>query len=408
MKMNKTIAKIQIILVLAMTSIFNTACERKALYLRVDQTQIAVEISDISLDLLWGIEWETEWQYAWDESLVDFGTISYTKPELIKGTIYNVDRYTRKRYSSFLKVFDTNGGRISLTSGSVYDMMFYNFGTEWTSFYESTDYETYTASTRMSSQASWIRTRAESENSEMPDTTRSYIDYNQPDELFGTLVTDLEIDEDPSNYEKEYDENGNITYIFKVDAQLRPYSFIYMFQVVILNNVDDAEKGNRITGARGVTVTGLSQGVEMFSRKTLNNTISITTEDIKPMQNHDNVRLADGTRVDNADIFATRILTWGLPGTNPLEMTKAGRRAADIDQNFIGIGLTLRNGYTYTMTRDITEQMHIKPAGGIITIYIDANEIPQDVIDQKPQNNGGGFDAKVEDWANEVNAEVTI
>ena len=408
MKMNKTIAKIQIILVLAMASIFNTSCERKALYLRVDQTQIAVEISDIRLDMLWGIEWETEWQYAWDESLVDFGSIGYTKPELIKGTIYNVDRYTRKRYSSFLKVFDSNGGRISLTSGSVYDMMFYNFGTEWTSFYESTDYETYTASTRMSSQASWIRTRAESENSEMPDTTRSYIDYNQPDELFGTLVTDLEIDEDPSNYEKEYDENGNITYIYKVDAQLRPYSFIYMFQVVILNNVDDAEKGNRITGARGVTVTGLSQGVEMFSRKTLNNTISITTEDIKPMQNHDNVRLADGTRVDNADIFATRILTWGLPGTNPLDMTKAGRRAADIDQNFIGIGLTLRNGYTYTMTRDITEQMHIKPAGGIITIYIDANDIPQDVIDQKPQNNGGGFDAKVEDWANEVNAEVTI
>ena len=408
MKMNKAIAKIQIILVLAMASIFNTACERKALYLRVDQTQIQVEISDIRLDLLWGIEWETEWQYAWDESMVDFGSIGYTKPELIKGTIYNVDRYSRKRYSSFLKVFDSNGGRISLTSGSVYDMMFYNFGTEWTSFYESSDYETYTASTRMSSQASWIRTRAESENSEMPDTTSSYIDYNQPDELFGTLVTDLEIDEDPSNYEKEYDENGNITYIYKVDAQLRPYSFIYMFQVVILNNVDDAEKGNRITGARGVTVTGLSQGVEMFSRKTLNNTISITTEDIKPMQNHDNVRLADGTRVDNADIFATRILTWGLPGTNPLDMTKAGRRAADIDQNFIGIGLTLRNGYTYTMTRDITEQMHIKPAGGIITIYIDANDIPQDVIDQKPQNNGGGFDAKVEDWANEVNAEVTI
>lgn len=408
MKMNKRAAKIQIILGLAMTFLFNTACERKALYLRVDQTQIAVEISDIRLDMLWGIEWETEWQYAWDESLVDFGSIGYTKPELIKGTIYNVDRYSRKRYSSFLKVFDSNGGRISLTSGSVYDMMFYNFGTEWTSFYESSDYETYTASTRMSSQASWIRTRAESENSEMPDTTRSYIDYNQPDELFGTLVTDLEIDEDPSNYEKEYDENGNITYIYKVDAQLRPYSFIYLFQVVILNNVDDAEKGNRITGARGVTVTGLSQGVEMFSRKTLNNTISITTEDIKPMQNHDNVRLADGNTVDNADIFATRILTWGLPGTNPLEMTKAGRRAADIDQNFIGIGLTLRNGYTYTMTRDITEQMHIKPAGGIITIYIDANDIPQDVIDQKPQNNGGGFDAKVEDWANEVNAEVTI
>ena len=406
MKLNKAIAKIQIILALAISVVFNSACERKALYLRVDQTQITVEISDIRLELLWGIEWETEWQYNWNETATEFGTIGYTKPELIKGTIYNVDRATGKRFSSFLKVFDAKGGRVSLTSGSVYDMMFYNFGTEWTSFYESSDYETYTASTRMSSQASWIRTRAESESSEMPDTTRSYIDYNQPDELFGTLVTDLKIDEDPSNYDKEYDEEGNVTYIYKISAQLRPYSFIYLYQVVILNNADD--QGNRITGARGVTVTGLSQGVELFSRKTFNNTISITTEDIKPLQNHDNIRLADGTTVDNADVLATRILTWGLPGINPLETTKAGTRAADIDQNFIGIGFKLRNGYTYTVTRDITDQMHNNPVGGVITIYIDANEIPTEVIDQKPQNNGGGFDAKVEDWANEVNAEVTI
>ena len=52
--------------------------------------------------------------------------------------------------------------------------------------------------------------------------------------------------------------------------------------------------------------------------------------------------------------------------------------------------------------------MHEKPAGGVITIYIDANEIPQDVIDQRPQSTGGGFNANVEDWANEINAEITI
>ena len=406
MKLNKAIAKIQIILGLASSVIFNSACERKDLYLRVDQTQISVEISDIRLDLLWGIEWETEWQYSWNQSSTEFGTMGYTQPELIKGTIYNVDRATGKRYSSFLKVFDSNGGRVSLTSGSMYDMMFYNFGTEWTSFYESSDYETYTASTRMSSQASWIRTRGESVNSEMPDTTKSYIDYNQPDELFGTLVTGLEIDEDPSKYEKEYDADGNITYIYKVDATLRPYSFIYMYQIVVLNNADD--KGNRITGARGVTVSGLAQGVELFSRKTFNNTISITTEDVKPLQNHENVRLEDGTVVDNADIFATRILTWGLPGINPLEMTKAGTRAAEIDQNFIGIGFTLRNGRIFPITRDITEQMHVNPAGGIITIYFDANEIPDDELNREQPNAGGGFDAKVEDWQNTVNADITI
>ena len=404
---NKAIAKIQIILVFAMVLLFGNSCERKDLYLRVDQTDISVEMYDVRLDLLWGIDWETEWQYTWNESATDFGTIGYTKPELIKGTIYNVDANSGKRYSSFFKIFDSNGGRVSLTAGSVYDMLFYNFGTEYTSFYQSEDYETYTASTRVSSQTSWVRTRAESENSEMPDTIKSYTDYNQPDELFGSLATNLAISEDPSTYDKEYDEFGNLTYIYKVDAALRPYSFVYMFQIVILNNDSDG-KGNIITGAKGITVTGLSQGVDLFTRKTFNNTISVSTDDVKPLQNHDDVRLNDSTLVENADILAARMLTWGLPGMVPIETTKAGTKAPELDNNFIGIGFTLRNNVTWDVTIDITEQMHEKPAGGVITIYYDANNIPQEVIDQRPVNTGGGFNAIVEDWNNEVNTEVII
>ena len=402
---SKTIAKIQILLGLSSVLLINSACERKDLFLRVDQTQIVVELYDISLDLLWGIEWKAEWQYNWDEASSVYGTIGYTQPELIKGTIYNVDRSTNKRFSSFFKIFDKNGGRLSLTAGSRYDMMFYNFGTEWTSFHQSDDFESYTASTRVSSNSSWIRTRGENDFSEMPDNTNNYIDYNQPDELFGSFVTGLEMNEDPSTYEKEYDEDGNIRYLYKIDAALRPYSFIYMYQIVVLNNNDG--KGNRVTGTRGLTVTGLSQGVDMFTRKTFTNTVSITSEDIKPMQNRSNFRMEDGTTV-NADLFASRILTWGLPGINPLDNTKARTRAIEIDQNFIGIGLTLRNGYTFTVTQDITDQMHEKPAGGIITIYIDANEIPEDLLEKKQQTTGGGFNASVTDWTNEINAEVTI
>lgn len=402
---NRTLAKIQIILGLSMFLLINSACERKDLFLRVDQTQIQVELFDISLDLLWGIDWQAEWQYSWNESISTYGQIGYSQPELIKGTIYNVDPATNKRFSSFFKIFDKDGGRLSLTAGSRYDMMFYNFGTEWTSFHQSEDFETYTASTRASSNSSWIRTRAENEFSEMP-SDKSYIDYNQPDELFGTLVTGLEINEDPSSYETEYDEDGNIRYVYKIDANLRPYSFIYLFQIIVLNNNDG--KGNRVTGARGLTATGLSQGVDLFSRKTFNSTISITSEDIKPMQNHSNVRLADGSTVENADIMASRMLTWGLPGINPLENTKARTRAVEYDQNYLGIGLTLRNGYTFTITQNITDQMHEKPAGGVITIYIDANDIPEDLLEKKQQTSGGGFNASVTDWENEINAEVTI
>ena len=403
---NKTIAKIQIILGLATVLLFGTtSCERKDLFLRVDMTDIRVEMYDIGLDLLWGVDWETEWQYSWNETLSNFGTVGYTKPDLIKATIYSVDPYTGKRFNSFFKIFDSNGGRVSLNAGSTYDMMFYNFGTEYTSFIQSDDFESYTASTRMSNQSSWIRTRGESASSEMPDTTKTYIDYNQPDEVFGTLVTDLEISEDPSCYEKEYDADGNITYIYKVDAALRPYTFIYLYQIVVLNNAD--EKGNRIVGSKGITVTGLSQGVEMFTRKTLNNTISISTDEVKPMQHHENVRIDENTTVESADIMAARVLTWGLPGITPLDLTKAGTKAKEIDKNYIGVGLTLRNGVTYTVTKDITDEMHSKPTGGVITIFIDGSSVPQDLLDQKQQS-GGGFNASVEDWANEVNAELVI
>ena len=185
------------------------------------------------------------------------------------------------------------------------------------------------------------------------------------------------------------------------------YSFIYLYQIIVLNNTD--EQGSRIVGAKGLTVTGLAQGVELFTRKTFINTISISTDSVKPMQRHADVVLADGvSKVDSADIMAARVLTWGLPGIIPLETTKAGTKAAELDKNYIGIGFTLRNGYTYTVTRDITDQMHEKPTGGIITIYIDGAEIPQELLDKKQETTGGGFNASVEDWSNEVNAEVTI
>lgn len=400
------ITKMQLILCLAAVMLLGSSCYRKDLYLRVDETSISIAIYDVRLDLLWGIDWETEWKYQWDETSADFGKIGYSKPDYVKGTIYTVDTYLQKRISSFNKIFSSSGGRVSLTAGSTYDMLFYNFGTEWTSFNQSDDYTAYTATTRRSSLTSWVRSRSENSFSDMPAGSKTYIDYNQPDELFGTLITDMEISDDPGDYEKEYDKDGNITYVYKVDANLRPYSFIYLFQVIILNNYDDV--GKRITGGRGMTISGLSQGVELFTRMTFTNTVSLSTEDVKPMQPLTDLTLPDGSVVESADIFAARMLTWGLPGIVPLDINKAGAKAAEIDKNYIGLGLTLRNGATFTITRDITDAMHIKPTGGVITIYIDSSIIPDDAFEKKPQTDSGGFGAKVEDWGEEVNAEVEI
>ena len=295
---------------------------------------------------------------------------------------------------------------MSLTTGSSYDMLFYNFGTEWTLFQQDENFEFYNATTRASSLPSWIRTRSESEGSEMPDMTTHYIDYNQPDVLFGCQVQGLYVSDDPEDYEKIVEPDGSVVYLYRVNAVLDPYTFIYVFQFIVKNNYD--ENGQIITGARGMTVTGLAQGVDLFTRKTFTNTISISSEEIKPLQTHAEIKLPDYTDSFAGDIFACRMLTWGLPGIDPMAELKKGGPVEVLDKNYVGVGVTLRNGATYTITRDVTEQMHKRPTGGVITIILDGGAVPEKYLEPVPQPGGGGFNAKVEDWQNEVEAEVTI
>ena len=309
----------------------------------VDSVRLSVSFKNPDLDLLWGEDWKTDWQYDWDSSDTTYGTLGYSTPEIFKGTIYNLDANTGKRYSNFFKLFGLNENLATLPSGGKYDMLLYNTDTENIIFQASDDFEKYTASTTITPFG-------------FDSLGVAYKHLDEPDELLGALVTGVDLSK-PSTDSME------------IDVELNPYSIIYLIQVVILNNDDDQEM--QAIGASGITITGLSQGVDLFTRKTFDKTILITTEDIKPLQNHANVRLEDGTVVENADILAARMLTWGLPGINPMEPTKYGSKAAVVNQNFIGIEVTLRNGRPYTVSYEITEQLRNKPAGGVLTVSVD-------------------------------------
>ena len=326
----------------------------------VNTAQLSVSFKTPDLDILWGSDWKEEWQYNWDTSDTTYGPLGYTVPEMIKSTIYNIDANTGKRFNSFLKVFGLKGSDVSLPADNGYDMLFYNLGTEKIIFDASDDFEKYTAST--------IITPYGVDSLGCP-----YKHLDEPDELLGVMVTNVDFGNAPSDYEKETDADGNVCYIRKADVELKPYSIIYLIQVVFLNNDDDKEF--QAIGASEINITGLSQGVELFSRKTFDKTLMLTTENVKPLQNHSNVHLEDGTVVENADILAARMLTWGLPDVNPMELSKDGTKAAVHDQNYIGIRVTGREGYVYYATCDITDQIRNKPAGGVLTVSVDLNNI---------------------------------
>ena len=322
----------------------------------VETAMLSVSFKTPDLDVLWGSDWRDEWQYYWATDYPIFGPLGYTMPEMIKSTIYNIDAKTGRRFNSFFKIFDLKGSQVSLPAGSGYDMLFYNFGAENIIFDASDDFETYTASTIITPYG--------------VDSLGHPYNQDEPDELLGAMVTAVDLGIAASDYDKETDTDGNVCYIRKADVELKPYSIIYLIQVVILNNQE-----NQVTGASEITITGLSQGVDLFTRKTFNNTTLITTEDVKGLQHHNNVRLADGNVVEYADIIAARMLTWGLPDINPMEFSKDGAKAPEHDRNYIGVALTFRNGRTSTVTADITEQMQNKPAGGVLTVCVDLNDI---------------------------------
>ena len=386
LRISRHIAPFVLVMTILVTML--TSCERKDLYLaRHGALNIDVSVYDIQLDLLWGLEWKTEWQYLWDESL--YGPIGYSEPTGIRANVYTINEANeRTRYTT--RNLPKNGGKVSLTTRQSYDMVFYNNDTEYILFSTDDANDYFYATTRSNTKAAY---------------TRSYDHYNQPDQLFGTYMHDLYVTDDPDAYEMTYDEEGIPYYVFEVNATLDPYTFIYLYQVMVLNNDDDA--GKRITGCEGISTNGLAGGVDLFTRVTdSTNLVSITQEEIKPMLSERNLRLPDGTEVEG-DIFAARLMTWGLPGIDPLAQAATRSEAEPQDSLYAGVGLTLRNGSVYSVEHNITDQIKQRPAGGVITIVIDAAEIPDSIIGGKPKP-GGGFDASVDNWQNEIEADIII
>lgn len=385
-KYRRHIAPLVFVTICVLTAM--TSCERKDLYLAQRGTiDVDVSVYNINLDLLWGLEWKTQWQYLWDESL--YGPIGYTEPTGVRANVYTLNE-ERERIRYTTRNFGNEGGRVSLTTSKTYDMAFYNNDTEYILFSTDESNAYYHATTRSNARAAY---------------TRAYAHYNQPDLLFGTFLQDLYVTEDPEAYEIHYDNDGSPYYVYHVHADLTPYTMIYLCQVMVLNNED--ENGKRITGCQGISMNGLSGGVDLFTRMTdSTNLVTITQEETRPMQTDRDLTLPVGTKTVG-DIMAARILTWGIPGIDPLANVATRTYAEPRASVHAGIGLTLRNGNVYTIEEDITEQIRKRPAGGVITIVIDADELPDNIVGEEPKP-GGGFDASVENWENEVEADIII
>ena len=372
-----------------------SSCCRKPLYVaQRGNVEIVVTENQFDIDILWTSEWTTEWQYPWDEE--EHGTLGYTHPDGLHAIAYLLDDNFQRIKKYYDRHIDADGGHLTLGTGNTYDVLLYNDDTEWIVFPDrdathDSVYTNFSATTRTNTKAQYTR-------------TRTHAGYNQPDHLYGTLIEREYISNDPDDYEEHRADDGTIYYTRKVEATLQPYTFIYLYQVMLLNNRTD-EGDAIVTSGTGLTANGLSAGVDLFSRRTHNTVVSLTQDVMTPLAKDIDLTLPDGTDAQG-DILAARIQTWGMPGIIPHEELTRSESTEPADTTFVGVGLKLHNGITYVMQKDVTDQMRERPTGGVITFVVDvAQEIPDSLINQK---GGGGFEATVNQWDNETRVEIQI
>lgn len=378
-----------------------TSCDREPPLLLVDR-EIKVEFENsrviLDIDVLWEYElfydWRTEWTYGWDEQ----DDYLFGKWEIQEPHTFNVRRYFTEDdpdapHTSVLSSI-VNGTRIQdKYKLGYYDILLWNDvetidGVQSLHFDEETTLEYVTAYTNQASSHTSVPHHA-------PVDSQPYkpgYAFYQPEFLFAGDYDDLHVSDDPADYDSLIVET-NTWYKF-VPIIMTPVTYIYLTQVIIHNN------NNRITGVDGSgNLTGLARSVNLKSHISSTQDISVNY----PVRIKKHLAYNDTIhhREEDVDVIGGRTITFGLTGINPYQVTRASSSFQQIEDspipNFLEVNMLFYNGSDSTFVFDVTDQVKQRYKGGVITIHIDADEIPIPGI-------GGGslFDAEIEDYEEET------
>lgn len=399
-RFRRHIAPIAIVMTFVATML--VGCHRKPLYLaQRGNMSLGTASIELSLDLLWGTSWKDQLQYPWDEA--KHGVLGYSEPVNVRTIIYRLEDGVRKSVPVDVHFnFHQKDKRVNLATNENYDLVIHSDGEHagvtsviMRDYANGYGYETNVAVTNGGQKA----VRA---------ATRHDYEYNQPDQIFGTLVSNHHVSDDPDDYVMIVDEDGAISWVDTIQATLSPYTLIYLYQIIVINN-RDMNDVPIIDRADKVTITGMASSVDLNTRRTGTTLAAVSTDygDVKERVADMPLTLPDETKVVG-DIMAARLQTWGLPGIVPVVEVTRGDGVENLDSTYLLIYPTLGNGASIQpLYKNVTEQMKERPGGGVITIVIDAKkEIPDSLI-YLPESDGG-FDATVNDWENKIEADITI
>ena len=354
------------------------------LHLRKTAETAVVLVPTITTTFMWQVNWQTEWQFNW--SVDALGPLEYAVPNSVRMHDYTLDPdYQPKSHT----VYNFNGtnGQVQLFQG-VHNLLFHNVGSEVNLFRAENDLADIHAYTRVISSGlkSSIPVMTLEQKEAAATRTETEIEINEPvvlmpDELFTMYDKERVISDNLDDFEYV---DGK--YILHIRGELEPVTYIYLIQIKLINNL-----GRVIGSMGGLALTGMADDVCLPTRLTSTSTASVPTElYINP--------------TSDPDILGARVLTFGIPGCNPHE--PASVAAAPAGKHYVVANICFSTGQYKNINIDVTDQVRALPTGGVITLEIDVNDFPPEIID--PPITGGGFSALIGEWNEKIGTTTII
>jgi len=338
-----------------------SACDKKPLYLQGDAAVTVNVQTQVSIEAYWNTNIQSTLRYDWDTTL--YGPIGYSKVDNVDLVIFNNKKIIER------KTLNTGKRQlIDIELGNTYDFLIFNKTENTEDFYIDNKF--------------LISTTTPGTKSVVEDV---YYDLtNQPGEIFCVYQKNVFLSDDLSQYKEVYD-HDKLIYVYDINTELKPVSYIYLIQFII---VKDDSLDIDVKGIPEYRITGVSSSKNLFTNTPVyTGKKEIRSTDIKPPQ-----------VVEDSLIFASKFTILNLGSDDE-------QSSWETPDNYIYnclINIETEKSGSFNGIVNITDQLKKQPQGGIITIRINSSTL------RRKDQDSGGINVDVEPWQEEEVQEIEI
>lgn len=342
------------ILIFILAVIVFSSCERKQLYLRGDcainvNITSQIDVRDY-VDIYWNPGWRDSLIYDWNKTNE---TLGYTFPNEAELVIFDGNQYTVNRLKTNMRQL------VDVELNKTYNFLIYNSNPPYT-------------------ESSYVGGRYYIETPVIHGIKNPFGDNYEtcecPGDVFSAYIKNIHLSDDITDYEEAYD-GEKLIYVYNIDADIVPVSYIYIIQFIIVN--DDHSEVIEVENITGFTISGICAKKNLFTNEGVySGKKQVRTTNIKP-----------GQLYGDSLIFASRLTVLGLLPDDDSSWSTYHNYLY-----YTGIDIITKSYGSISGIIDITEQLNKNPKGGIITIKLNNSDL------KKASKDETGFGVELSDW----------